>query len=160
MVDQITSDPVFIKALQNYHDNDGVSVPKGNQIIGKKIVDILADVFNPDIQTPFKMYFQSKAWPSRVPRQLVNTCISNYAFGDQKIFDLVFRENNTKITRSLLRSIMDRLEDCSPNNARLSWCNALEKLGEYDRDPDEYINPCDVLDKIDLNVYKINLFEI
>ena len=155
----ITKDPFFKYALEDYAKDYGISVPKGNQIIGQKIVSILADGFNYDMVTPFKMYERNKAWPDKIPRNLITSCIGNFALGNQAMFDLVFRENETKIKRVVLRSVMNYIEDYSPNDKRLSWTTALEKLGEYDKDDDEYINPCDVLDQIDMSIYRKNLNE-
>ena len=133
-----------------FPENHGIATVKGDQTTAKIIVDILAE--NRNFALALDIYNNSHAWPNYIPEDVVKRAIIEFTKGITNTFDLVFKENDTKISRDTLITCMCWIQYYSKKDARLSWMNAITDMGEMDKDFDEFINPWDVLKNIDMTI--------
>ena len=159
MSNELFDDPYYLEIINN-DTHYGIATAKGNQTMAKIIVNKLADTTDPNFAVAFDVYNDTHAWPHYVPGELIKIAITGFGKGIMNIFDLVFKENDTKISRDTLIRCMWRTQDFSEKDSRLSWMDAVTEMGEMEKDFDEFINPWDVLKNIDMTIYRKNYNEV
>ena len=132
----------------------GFATPKGDQEYAEHLIKSFSNFVSP-MDVSLKFYKKHLCWPHVIPRNLIWSAINDYSTEEFELYDLIFRENDTKITMRNLLSAMTAAEEQRPWFDKLNWCDARDEFEIFEKTPlTELISPNDFLDKIDLKKYR------